>query len=607
MVFGLFMLVGFLQVQEDSANGSSKHDTGATKSLQSRNMISSAVMALLQSVAGAPTTVDEKYPRLRKTQQDCVDLSDAEDRAWCMSMLPANDGGVALRRKRHYFEMMIGACKWEDDPTPWALINVLWSPKTNTTAGPQRQYSKTHYKWQGPNATVKLQRCKATDSEGNVWVNARVGPLLTTGGYDWSSSSFEALTFPEYTDQLISVTGFFVGSTRRSGTILGYPPIHQHHFHVVPAGVDVAHESGTLSHGDSACADEYGGGQPGDGVACQIRIFPPGHALYMQPILKKSEGAVGTLKAFAEVNDVRVANSPPLEHYITTSLRLNSNKSAAERPRPIYLQPENFARVWGPKGGNVPNMKERDAAFFPKPGYASTQIIPGNRTTALFDAAVVTRGYTLRWSYFHMHSAWQKEYRVYMGATPAQLGLDKLGAQPGVLIEEADRIAQIERLMTDSPVTPACVFSRSNQPGDNYAGTAEPGDVFYRLNSGACTNFHVSKGTPFVIVAVFAPASPAVAIPLANVHFATRMFVDYDAGDGPDTPYVPTRDGSPNWNMYGYRYVLSAGGGPPKPWMFGPTYVEVKGAGGFPLERMFDRKKGGAESSEAAQNLEAER
>ena len=50
----------------------------------------------------------------------------------------------------------------EDDPTPWALINVLWSPKTNTTAGPQRQYSKTHYKWQGPNATVKLQRCKPT-------------------------------------------------------------------------------------------------------------------------------------------------------------------------------------------------------------------------------------------------------------------------------------------------------------------------------------------------------------------------------------------------------------------------------------------------------------
>ena len=61
-----------------------------------------------------------------------------------------------------------------------------------------------------------------------------------------------------------------------------------------------------------------------------------------------------------------------------------------------------------------------------------------------------------------MHSAWQKEYRVYMGATPAQLGLDKLGA-PSVLIEEADRIAQIERLMTDSVTQLASSRARTSR------------------------------------------------------------------------------------------------------------------------------------------------
>ena len=143
------------------------------------------------------------------------------------------------------------------------------------------------------------------------------------------------------------------------GHILGYPPIHQHHFHVVPAGVDVAHESGTLSHGDSACADEYGG-QPGEGRMSDHIFLRP---RYTCNPFSRSQRAPLNAKAFAEVNDVRVANSPPLEHYIATSLRLNSNKSAAERPHPIYLQPENLLES-GTQRGNVPNMKERDAAFF---------------------------------------------------------------------------------------------------------------------------------------------------------------------------------------------------------------------------------------------------
>ena len=212
----------------------------------------------------------------------------------------------------------------------------------------------------------------------------------------------------------------------------------------------------------------------------------------MQPLLK-APTALGTLKAFGEVNDVRPLGSPPLEHYITSSIRLYP-KSAA-RPKPVYLQPENYGRVWGPQGPKLADESQRSTAFFPKPGYASTHLVPGNRSTAVYDAAVVTRGWTLRWSYFHFHPQWQQEYRVYMNATPAQLGLDKLGT-PWCANREPDGVETFMQRLSSAPMKPFCTYSRDDQLSDQISGTVEHGDTFYRLFAGACANLHVKKGTP---------------------------------------------------------------------------------------------------------------
>ena len=228
---------------------------GAASSAAAVSMIQSSGSSTKQPL---PSTVDwvtqpmqstaaPKAARLRVTQADCAEMDDADNKAWCMTMLPADDGGVSLRAKRRNLEKTLGNCQWEVDPKPESFVDLKWSARTNTTSGPENTYDRDHFNWKGNNATVKLTRCKGVDDEGNQWVFARVGPLVTNGGYDWSSSAFEALTFPEFQDQLVLVSGFHVGSTTRDGRIIAYPPIHQHHFHVVPAGVDIAHESGVLS------------------------------------------------------------------------------------------------------------------------------------------------------------------------------------------------------------------------------------------------------------------------------------------------------------------------------------------------------------------------
>lgn len=127
----------------------------------------------------------------------------------------------------------------------------------------------------------------------------------------------------------------------------------------------------------------------------QVRLFPKGYAFYMVPAPGAPPLASGAvLRAGAEVNDVRLPGSPPMAHYYMVALRLHRVSSAsAVTPRPIYWDPSHSPRVWGRYG-------------FEAYGYGTTHIVPANRTVALWDAGVVTRGFTCRWTYFHMHMQW---------------------------------------------------------------------------------------------------------------------------------------------------------------------------------------------------------
>lgn len=342
-----------------------------------------------------------------------------------------------------------------------------------------------------------------------------------------------------------------------------------------------------VQHGDSGCPDAPGGesrvyadGHPptGDGVACQIRLFPPGFALYVVPRAARLSGA--SLMLSAETNDVRVASSPPMRHWLVAGLRVDRGATAAFAkqngaaggharpsalvglPRPVYFSPENRARVWGPLG-------------WARPGPAGTDLLPGEYPTALWDAAVVTRGFRLLWSYFHMHSPWVSEYRVFYNATPATLGLDSVGTA-GVLIEDAQSIATVQSLVDAPPVAPTCVWSRADEPRDTIPGTAnDGGDAFYRRVGGACTHsFRAPRGTPLVFVLLFAPDSSAAARPLWTGHQATRLFVEYD--EEPEEPFVsvtpsPTSGTGPD-TRFGFKYIESPGG-ERRPWM--PTKEDL--------------------------------
>ena len=113
------------------------------------------------------------------------------------------------------------------------------------------------------------------------------------------------------------VTASFIGAVDASGHVLGHPPVHLHHIHVLHTlkdGLDAAGQAACTPaasiaqrHGDSQCADERGGAQ------CLGQAFPKGHGAKI----------TDEIEVYAMINDGRnpLQDNPPMDVYIDISLR----------------------------------------------------------------------------------------------------------------------------------------------------------------------------------------------------------------------------------------------------------------------------------------------
>jgi len=170
-------------------------------------------------------------------------------------------------------------------------------------------YDDVDHDWIRKDQQPQVMHC----SQGQWWALA-LGPFTTTGGYFWDSFKVYFKRDSHYLPPTESTNGSFafshyaLGSMDSGHRLVGYPPIHQHHYHFGYAFSDLAEtvpnwppyigaSENMATHGENQCHDDEGG------VACHVHSAPPQFAFM----------ARAPLKAANTYNDVRPRHSAPLK------------------------------------------------------------------------------------------------------------------------------------------------------------------------------------------------------------------------------------------------------------------------------------------------------
>ena len=228
------------------------------------------------------------------------------------------------KRERHLARM--AKCDFKAKPR---IQLLLLSEGPIRTHAPDRQHVD-------PRAGVRGARGQA--ARGTLRASARSPP----GGNSWigvttvHDESMHAQWRVSHEGRASLFVGDHVlGSADASGELIGYPPIHQHHWHYFHAS-DFGRDFLSV-HGDQDCAGR-------DGAYCTLVEYPNGSAFELVP----------QLGIMAEFNDVRPSGAPPLEWYAFGGLFIHD--PAIPKPRGMHwanLQPFNLNAPRGHRGTNL--------------------------------------------------------------------------------------------------------------------------------------------------------------------------------------------------------------------------------------------------------------
>ena len=144
-----------------------------------------------------------------------------------------------------------------------------------------------------------------------------IGPFYTAGGFSWTSvSAFFVDDLDIYGgNDFLAVDKYILGNIDATKKLLGYPPIHQHHFHLFDNGNPQGFGGQHSYHGDWQCTRDEGG------IGCALNSAPPGYAFF----LRKRIGL------WSEFNDVRPTGSPTLESAILVSFKVVDNAASVRQ------------------------------------------------------------------------------------------------------------------------------------------------------------------------------------------------------------------------------------------------------------------------------------
>ena len=180
------------------------------------------------------------------------------------------------------------------------LASCNWYPAVNEVNFILAQSTFEGY-WDSfmPRSLYSSEICKDYDI-----FSFRAGPFATRGGNSWNAvaASLNSSTLPSIKPNLFAVSDFVIGNTDSSGALIGYPPIHQHHFHLYGSGDD---QQDMNNHGDSQCLVRSGG------VSCLERKLPHGYAFIIY-----SHASFHT-----EFNDVRPTNASRILSWVVVAMK----------------------------------------------------------------------------------------------------------------------------------------------------------------------------------------------------------------------------------------------------------------------------------------------
>lgn len=265
--------------------------------------------------------------------------------------------------------------------------------------------------------TMKGGVCEAENDDGSRWTVNRIGPFVTTGGYDWVQVGWEDIWGLEeklkaYKDGIF-VTAQYSAAVTRDGSPLSHPPIHIHHIHVGPrpgvrqhtdqykcvkgGGVGPGCYDPTRvfeHHGDYQCLQEAGG------LDCLLETVPDGYG----KLLTFPLGIEG------DINDVRAPGSEPLEWYYEIAIRWVPKDSSEG----AQLKPMHFHNFAGPGTLDLANQNT----------YIFTYQCPTDHDSLFwYSGRMPYTGQMLR-NKFHAHNKIFKE-GLFFAASPEELGLTK--------------------------------------------------------------------------------------------------------------------------------------------------------------------------------------
>eukprot|EP00316_Scyphosphaera_apsteinii_P001013 CAMPEP_0119299620 /NCGR_PEP_ID=MMETSP1333-20130426/1676_1 /TAXON_ID=418940 /ORGANISM="Scyphosphaera apsteinii, Strain RCC1455" /LENGTH=522 /DNA_ID=CAMNT_0007301107 /DNA_START=122 /DNA_END=1690 /DNA_ORIENTATION=+ len=336
------------------------------------------------------------------------------------------------------------------------------------------------------------------------WYVFRMGPFTSTGGFNWMYAHIMEVAHKDWPDPglVADVTRYFVGTMSVHGEIVGFPPIHVHHFHIEENSNVFVNKGSLITHGDDECLSSAGG------PACNIRSMPPGYATWLKL----------PFRATFELNDVRPAGSPPLQSYGVIALRIASIHS----PHAPALKPFSQTRL-------------RMTPLDPDVGHGGTyQVVPRLASASVFYEEYEFTDYAeLLWSYGHTHPLWVSEMFFFVNTTATVLDL-KSAIGRGQQLRKGLNISQVrllrQGLARRGLSNMVCHWDREKVPYEVLPGTFASGSTFNRKGS-CCRPFKIFPGLTAVGVVILAPWSKEAAkgdnmdkAGFASIHTFFRFF-----------------------------------------------------------------------------------
>ena len=237
-----------------------------------------------------------------------------------------------------------------------------------------------------------LSACQWTSDEGELWVARRIGPFTSTGGYTWYdlrvTDEWPALSAVLRERSQTWLTGASTLTTDAETEVLGFPPIHNHHSHLLTHNDTMAI---LLNHQDRVCGD------PELRYRCLFTRFPESYGLLLDQNLDMD----------GLFNDVRAAGCSPLSWYVEYAVKI-----APPQQRPVL---RTSLSMWYTMHYALDSSSRMRFATFPVP--AGTPVV-----TWVHTVPTVSGTMTMLW--MHLHEGMGFDQTWFFDAPPKALGLD---------------------------------------------------------------------------------------------------------------------------------------------------------------------------------------